>query len=322
MEYKDYYKILGVDKSADEKEIKRAYRKLAREYHPDRNPKPEAEERFKEINEAYEVLGDAEKRTKYDQLGANYQRFRQMGGSPDGFDFSQWYAQGAPGGGTYRTVDIDFEDLFGAGGQAGGFSDFFNTIFGGTGGRRTYGDGPYGRRPPPVGQDLEQQISISLEEAYHGTTRTLAKETGETFTAKIPPGVKTGSKIRLRQKGGPGPGGPGDLYMIIHVRPHPTYKRHGDDLRIDIDVAAPTAVLGGKVSVPTLSGPVRLTIPPGTQGGRSIRLGGKGMPVLGQEGQFGDLLAHIHISVPSNPTDEERALYQKLAEISQGKNES
>lgn len=303
MEYKDYYRVLGVDKQADEKEIKRAYRKLARQFHPDKNPdNSQAEERFKEINEAYEVLGDADKRARYDQLGANYHRFQQMGGDPGGFDFSQWARQGGAG---RQTVNVDFEDLFGGGGTD--FSDFFQTIFGGQPGG--------GRRPQTRGANMEHRIEISLEEAYHGTTRTLTKEGGETFTAKIPPGAHTGSKIRLRGKGAPGSAGPGDLLLHVRVTPHATFKRDGDNLKVDVKVPVTTAVLGGKVNVPTLAGPVRLTIPAGTQGGRTIRLTGKGMPSLKQKGEFGDLLARIRISVPKELSTEARRLYEELADL-------
>ncbi len=314
MEYKDYYKILGVDKNATEKDIKRAYRKLARQYHPDKNPNDKtAEEKFKEINEAHEVLGNPDNRTKYDQLGRNYHRFQQMGGAPDGFDFTQWAAAGGPGGG-YRSVNVDFEDLFGG----GGFSEFFSTIFGG--GRRAGGQDPTtmfrGQAQAP-GRDIDQRIDITLEEAYHGTERTLVQQQGGQIKAKIPPGAKTGSKVRLRGKGQPGPGGPGDLFLLIRVIPHKTFKRHGNNLEVDVPLDVLTAVLGGKVTVPTLSGPVKLTIPAGTQGGRTFRLKGKGMPVLRSKGTYGDLLARVRIHVPQNLGNEERRLYEQLAEIAE-----
>lgn len=317
MEYKDYYKTLGVDRSASEKEIKQAYRKLARQYHPDKNPNNKsAEERFKEINEAYEVLGNPENRAKYDQLGQSYHRYQQMGGRPEGFDFSQWYAAGGPGGG-YQRVNIDVEDLFGG---SGGFSDFFRSIFGGgwsTGGQDA--ESVFGRQVQAKGQDIEYRVDLSLEEAFHGTTRTLSMDGGEQFTAKIPRGAKTGTKIRLRGKGTPGPGGSGDLFLVVRVKPHPTFKREGNNLRVKVPVDVLTAVLGGKVVVPTLTGPVKLTVPAGTQGGRTFRLKGKGMPYLRDGDRHGDLLATVEISVPKKLSPEEQRLYEQLEQLSKHK---
>lgn len=305
MEYKDYYQVLGVDKKADEKEIKRAFRRLARQYHPDKNPNDKkAEDKFKEINEAYEVLGSADNRAKYDQLGQSYQRYRQMGGSPGNFDFSQWFSGGAPAGANYQRVNVDFEDLLG--GSGGNFSDFFSSIFGNMnrGGPRS----PAGPRTP------EQTVAITLEEAYQGTTRTFSGD-GERFTAKIPKGADTGSKIRLRGKGSPGPAGtPTDLVLLINLEPHPTFSREGQDLKTEIEVDVLTAILGGKATVPTLTGPVTLTIPAGTQNGRTFRLRGKGMPNLQTPDQYGDLLAQIKVSIPEQLSDEERRLYEQLAQ--------
>jgi curved DNA-binding protein len=306
MEYKDYYQILGVPKNADEKEIKRAYRKLARQYHPDKNPNNNlAEERFKEINEAYEVIGSADNRAKYDQLGHNYHRFRQMGGDPNGFDFSQWFS-----GGNGGRQQVNVEDLFGS---SGGFSDFFNSIFGGRANRA--GSSPFGQSfQQPANRNVEHTVNITLEEAYQGTTRTLNYEGGERFTAKIPAGSKTGTKVRLRGKGS---GGSGDLYLVVQVDPHPQFKRDGDNLLVTVDVDVLVAVLGGKVTVPTLTNPVTLTIPASTQGGRTFRLKGKGMPHLRDNQQYGDLLAQINIRVPETLSPEERQLYEQLAALAQ-----
>lgn len=317
MEYKDYYKILEVDRNATEKDIKKAYRRLARKYHPDKNPDNKAaEEKFKEINEAYEVLGSKENRAKYDQLGQSYHRYQQMGGAPDGFDFSQWASAGGGRGG-YRRVNIDMEDLFGGG--SGGFSDFFNTIFGG-GWQQQSGsmNDVFRRQEQAKGRDIEYTAEISLEEAYHGTTRSLVREDGQRLTAKIPRGARTGTKVRLSGKGEAGPGGVGDLYLKIKVTPSRTYERRGDNLKVQVPLDVLTAVLGGKVTVPTLTGPVKLTIPPGTQGGRTFRLKEKGMPHLRDNDRYGDLLATVHIQIPKNLSERERELYEELEQISRG----
>jgi curved DNA-binding protein len=325
MEYKDYYKILGVDRNASEKEIKRAYRKLAREFHPDVNPGDEsAEEKFKEINEAYEVLGDSDKRTKYDQLGANWQQWQRRGGDPSNFDWSQWFAGGAPGGsgqrgGAPEGVRVewsgDIGDLFGGGG--GGFSDFFRAIFGGTGG---VGGSPFGDvtgQRAMHGQDLEAQVEITLEEALRGTTRTMERDDGRQVRVKIPPGARTGSRIRVPGRGGPGYGGsaPGDLYLVIRVKPHPVFRRNGNDLRYDAAVDLYTAVLGGKVQVPTLDGDVSLKIPPGTDGGKTFRLRGKGLPDPRNPQQRGNLLVTVQVQVPQKLSARERELFGELAEL-------
>lgn len=318
MEYRDYYNILGVDRNASAKDIKKAFRKLAREYHPDKNPdNKQAEEKFKEINEAYEVLGDPENRKKYDQLGRNYQRYQQMGGAPNGFDFSQWFNQGGQTtGGGYQQVNVDFDSLFNGG---GGFSDFFNAIFGSARTSQQPGAGQFfnqqrAGRTPTLGQNMEQKVSITLREAFTGTTRNL-KIGGETLTAKIPKGSQTGTKIRLRGKGAAGAAGPGDLFLVVRVEPDPEFKRDGHNLKVNVEVDVTTAVLGGKVTVPTLEGPVRLTIPAGTQGGKIFRLRGKGMPDLRNKEKYGDLLASINIRVPEKLSKEEKALYEQLAEL-------
>jgi curved DNA-binding protein len=323
MEYKDYYKILGVDRNADEKEIKRAYRKLARKFHPDVNPgNKAAEEKFKEINEAHEVLSDPDKRTKYDQLGANWQQWQRMGRDPGNFDWSQWFAGGS-GGGAPGGVRVEWSgdvgDLFGG---AGGFSDFFRAIFGEMGGAgragvagRPFG-GATGQRALR-GQDMEAHVEITLEEAAQGTTRTLERDDGRQIRIKIPPGARTGSKIRVAGKGGPGYGGgtPGDLFLVIRVKPHSVFRRNGNDLRCDVSADLYTAVLGGEVQVPTLNGNVSLKIPASTNSGKTFRLRGKGMPDPHKPAQRGDLLATVQIKVPQKLAARERKLFEELANL-------
>jgi curved DNA-binding protein len=317
MEYKDYYKILGVDKNATEKEIKSAFRKLARQYHPDVNPDdPQAEAHFKEINEAYEVLGDPEKRAKYDQLGADWQRWQRTGGHPGDYDWSRWTA--TPGGERvhvrYGTPE-DLEDLFG---DSSPFSDFFTSIFGGLGGtRRAGGRGGFESFDQPRrGQDLEHEVEINLAEAYHGTTRLLTKD-GRSMEVKIPPGAKTGTRVRMRGEGGSGVAGgqAGDLYLKVKVARNPHFERKGDSLYVTVPVDLYTAVLGGEVRVPTLSGDVNLKIPAGSQNGQTFRLRGKGMPKLRQPTEHGDLYARLEVRLPTKLTPEQRELFEQLRRL-------
>jgi curved DNA-binding protein len=312
MDYKDYYKILGVSKSATDKEIKSAFRKLAQRYHPDRNPGDKAaEERFKEINEANEVLGDPQKRARYDQLGSSYSQWERAGRPGGGFDFSQW--MGGAGGGS-RVEYRDINDLFGG---PGGFSEFFNMLFGGsrgfgeTGGTYRTGTGLNIR-----GEDFEQPIEITLEEAYHGAKRTLQKGKRE-LEVSIPRGARTGTRVRLRGEGGPGQP-PGDVFLIVKVRPHPVYEREGDDLRADAPVDLYTALLGGEARVNTMNGDVVLTIPPETQSGKTFRLSGRGMPKLREPNSFGDLYARVVIKIPTQLSERERQLFQELAALRRG----
>lgn len=310
MEYKDYYKILGVDRNADEKEIKKAYRRLARQYHPDMNPGDKAAEaRFKEINEAHEVLSDPEKRRKYDELRQNYQRWQQAGGQPGGFDWSQWVRGAQPSGVRVEYGDIkDFEDLFGG----SGFSDFFEAIFGGMG-VRTAGGARAGRAT--AAQNVEQEVEITLEEAFRGTQRIMEVD-GRRLEVKIPAGVKTGSKVRVPGEGLAGGGGAvrGDIYLVIKVLPHAVFERRGDDLYCEIPVDMFKALLGGEVQVPTLAGPVVLRIPAGTQSGRIFRLAGQGMPKLRSD-QRGDLYAKVRVTLPEKLSDREVQLVREWARL-------
>jgi len=304
MEYKDYYKILGVERNATESEIKSAFRKLALQYHPDRNPgNKTAEEKFKEINEAYEVLSDKEKRARYDQLGDSYASWQQRG-APGSFNWGDWTT--APGGVTFEVGDLN--DLFGG----GGFSDFFQAIFGGGvpggAGTRTRGQT---RRAQPV--TYQQNVQITFDEAYRGAERTVSVD-GRRLQMKIPAGARTGTKVRMSGAGPTGPDGqPSDLYLVIEVIPDPRFERQGDDLYTDISIDLYTAVLGGEVRVPTPDGAVMLTIPPGTQPGQSFRLSGRGMPRLRTPNQRGDLFARVKVQIPRNLTPEQRKHFEELA---------
>lgn len=307
MDYKDYYKILGVSKTATEQEIKKAYRQLARKYHPDANPgDKDSENRFKEINEANEVLSDPEKRRKYDQFGAQWQQYERAGGNPQ--DFWRQYQGGQPGGAYTRTVSPEeFEQMFGG----GGFSDFFDMLFGGA--RQSGGFGAAaGARQPRRGQDAEQEVEISLEEAFHGAVRLL--QSSDRVEVTIPRGVKTGSKVRVAGKGALGISGgqPGDLYLRVHVLPHARFTRQGDDLRLRLAVDLYAMVLGGETQVAALDQTVVLTIPPTTPNGKVFRLRGLGMPKLHKPEQRGDLYVTVEAQLPQGLSEAERGLFEKL----------
>lgn len=309
MNYKDYYKILGVEKTASADEIKKAYRKLAVKYHPDKNQgNKAAEEKFKEINEANEVLGDPEKRKKYDELGADWQQYQQRGANTGDFDWSQWQNAGGGKRYTYSGGGDDFE----GGGQ---FSDFFENIFGGGGG---FG----GRsRGPSKGADYKAEVEISLEEAYNGTTRQFEIES-EKLQIKIKPGVKDGQVLRLKEKGAYGTKGAkrGDVYITVFVMTHTHYTRKGDDIYCDIPVELYTCVLGGKTLVRTLKGTIKIDIAKETENGKTFRLKALGMPLFGKEGQFGDLYATIKVMLPKNLTEKEITLFKELENIRNKKN--
>src|SRR6185503_14725194 len=273
MEFKDYYQTLGVSKTASEKEIKQAYRKLARKHHPDVNPGDKtAEARFKEINEAYEVLGDPDKRKKYDELGANwrmYEQAQQQGaGGANPFTGGAWNINmGGPGG--YRTMtEEEMHELFG---NEDPFSDFFRTFFGGGGPREGAGRARQGRAPrTQKGRDIEHEVELTLEEAYHGATRRISIKQGghaRSVDVRIPVGVKDGSRVRAAGEGesGANGGAAGDLYLRVRLKPHPVFERDGQDLYTAVSVPLTTAVLGGEGQVPTITGSVRLKIPETTQ---------------------------------------------------------
>jgi curved DNA-binding protein len=294
LEYKDYYKILGVDKKASQEEIKKAFRKLAIQYHPDKNPgNKEAEDKFKLVNEANEVLGDPEKRKKYDELGENWNR-------PGGAGTQQ-------GGYTYEG---NMDDMFG--GAGGQFSDFFEAFFGG----RSSGRGGRQRSRTQShyrGQDYEAEMEISLEEAYAGTSR-IIKVHDERLRITVKPGAYEGQLLRIKSKGAHGSSDQhrGDLYVRIRVSPHPVFQRKDDDLETKHSIDLYTAVLGGDVLIKTLSGTVKVPIPPGTQNGKMLRIKGKGMPVTDSPGTYGNLYVNIHIEIPEKLSREERKLFEQL----------
>ncbi len=319
MQPKDYYKILGVDRTASEKEIKKAFRKLARECHPDVNPDDKAaEQRFKDINEAHEVLSDPEKRAKYDRFGAQWQQYEQAGGRPGGFDWSQWTRPGQGGAYTQQMNQEDLQRMFGG---AGGFSEFFESLFGGVGRGGRPADPLAGARRgqsrPRQGQDIEQPVEITLEEAFSGATRLLQREDGSTGEVRIPKGVQTGARVRVSGVGGAGMAGgrAGDLYLKIEVKPHAVFERRGDDLYTKAPVDLYTAVLGGSAQVPTMSGPVVLTIPAETANGKTIRLRGQGMPLLKGDEQRGDLYIEVQVTTPRNLSPHEVELFKQLADL-------
>ena len=302
MEFKDYYEILGVAPEADKKVIKQTFRQLARKYHPDVNPgNKKAEEKFKAINEAYQVLSDAEQRKKYDALRDQYQRWQKTGNRQQDFDWQDWSPKPGEGGRQYATPE-DLADLFGS---EMPYSDFFASIFG-----QPRGPAPGNRKGtaprPRRGRDVEYEVPLTLEEAFQGAERQLEMD-GHRLNASLPPGVRTGSRVRLTGLGEPGQnGGPaGDLYLIVQVLPHPTFEREGDDLHLDVPVDIFTAIAGGETHLHTLERRLALKIPPRTNAGRSFRLRGKGMPHLGDPNTRGDLFARVRLVLPDSLTDQE-----------------
>ncbi len=299
MEYKDYYKILGVTRSASANEIKGAYRKLAMQYHPDRNPgDKQAEERFKEMNEAYQVLSDPQKRARYDELGESYSQWQQNG-TPDNFNWGQWTTQ-------QGVQEVNFNDLFGE----GAFSDFFQSIFGSMGAGQA-ARGRSGRGMPSI----QQPVAISLKEAYSGTTRTL--QTGNRrVEVTLPAGARQGTKIRVPAAGPVGSDGrPSDLYLILDVTEDPAFERDGNDLHTQIKIDVFKAILGGEVEVKTLAGKVVLTIPPGTQPEQVFRLASRGMPLLKEPGVKGDLYVLVKVQIPKGLNAKQKSLLEQASKI-------
>ena len=327
VDFKDYYKILGVDRKADDKTIKSAYRRLARKYHPDVAKTKDATDRFKEVSEAYEVLSDPEKRRRYDSLGPDWQRYTQ---APPA---------GPPGGG-FRV------EYGGDPGNLGDFSEFFRSLLGDLGAHARRGSRSGGIRfdegfdRTPRGADVEAGVEISLDEAFHGARKTFAMDLEEPCAVcggsgnvqgkpcaacggggwqraqrqvdvKIPAGVKSGQRVRVSGEGTGAPGARGDLYLSVTVAPHPFFERKGDDVHLSLPITAPEAALGTSIEVPTLRGKVSMKVPPATSSGRTFRLPGYGMPRL-KGGGAGDQFVAVKIVMPSELTSEERELYEKL----------
>jgi DnaJ-class molecular chaperone len=329
MDFKDYYSTLGVAKTASDKEIKQAYRKLARKHHPDVNPGDKsAEATFKEINEAYEVLGDPAKRKKYDELGANWRMYEQAaqseapGGQPG---WNVHFGGGGPGGARTMTEE-EMREMFGG---ADPFSDFFQTFFGGMGATEGSGRARGTRQARPrAGRDFEQEIELALEDAYHGATRRFTVQSPDgrerTLDVRIPAGVGEGSRVRVPGEGEQGMAGgqAGDLYFRVRMAPHATFRREARNLHVRVPVSVTTAVLGGEADVPTLEGkPLRLRVPATTQNGQVFRLKGHGMPAIGKGGEKGDLYATVDVQLPREITTEERQHFEALRTLESKRHE-
>ena len=318
MDFKDYYATLGVPKTATDKELKQAFRKMARKHHPDVNPNDKASEsRFKDLNEAYEVLGDPAKRKKYDELGSNWRAYENAGpppgARPQGF-----------GGGVHTMSEDQMREMFGGGDSP--FSDFFQTFFSGGGGfstddRRPGATGRGTRGRARKGRDIEQEIELTLDDVYNGVTRRLAFQLGgqsRTVDVRIPAGVGEGSRVRIAGEGESGVGGAsaGDLYLRIRLEPNATFERKGKDLYLRVSIPLTTAVLGGEAEVKTIAGKsLRLKIPPTTQHGQVFRLKGHGMPVTGKPAEHGDLYATADVQLPRQLTPEQRTHYEALQKL-------
>jgi len=293
---RDFYEILGVGRDAGADDVRRAYRKLARRYHPDVNKEPGADERFKEVSEAYEVLSDPDKRARYDRFGAAWRQAPDAGspGASGGFD---------PGG--FGDVRVEFGD-----GDLGDFGDLFGSMFGRRGGGAGFGG--FATR----GSDHEAVLELSLEEAARGGSRQISLGDGRSYDVNVPPGVRDGQRIRLAGEGGRGAGGgpSGDLFLRVQLKPHPRFRLEGRNLHVEVPVTAWEAALGATVEVPTLDGTAKVKVPPGSSSGRRLRLRGQGFP--GPRGGHGDLYATVRIVVPAHLSDDERELFEQLARTS------
>ncbi len=303
MEFKDYYKILGVDKKASTEDIKKVYRDLAKKYHPDTNNSPDAEKKFKDVSEAYAVLSDPEKRRKYDNLGSTWNRHRATGGTNDDFDWSQWFARQQQS----RRSGENVGDFF----DTGGLSDFFDRVFGGFSRRN-----PFSSSQSAKGMDAEIEIELTLEEAYKGTSKLIGLGS-EKIEIKFRPGIRHEQTLRIPGKGQPGTHGGevGDLIIRVKIAEHPKYERKGDDLYLEATVDMFTAILGGEAKINTIGGTVKLTIPEETQAGRTFKLKGLGMPKYENSDTKGDLYIKVQIKLPSNLSRREVELFEQLKEL-------
>ena len=320
VKFRDYYEVLNVSRTATQEQIQRAYRKLARKYHPDVSKEAGAEDKFKELNEAYEVLKDPEKRKKYDELGENWKAGQEFRPPPGWESQFRYGAGGGPG-----QTEFHF-------GGSGGFSDFFETLFGGQGFQETHGGARGGQRRGTVwrqrGADQEVTLRIRLEEAFHGATKAFTLQTqtltpdgqintaGKNYEVKIPAGILPGQRVRMAGQGGVGVGGgeKGDLYLKIEIEPHPVYRLEGSDVYMDLPVSPWEAALGAEIPLVTLSGPVTLKVPPGAHSGQKLRLRGKGMP--SPRGTPGDLYVVVSIQVPRKLSAKEQKLFEELRKVS------
>jgi curved DNA-binding protein len=321
MEYKDYYRILGVARDATQDDIKKKYRKLAAKYHPDKNPDDKsAEAKFKEVGEAYEVLKDPEKRKLYDKVGSDWKRYQQAGADPDDFNWSQYAGRGY-GGGRGQRVNVNFDDIFGDSGGGGGspFSSFFETLFGGG----QFGNGgAYGSagqrtryRTPRKVPDTEAAIQVNLADLFHGVQKYL-RINGDKVKVKIPAGIEDGKRLKLKGRGRTSSGMPkGDLYLKIHVNVPEGYERRGKDVYQTVPIDLYTALLGGEITVQTLDGKVKLNIPPETSNGKTFRLPERGLPELSNSGKRGNYFIVTEVSLPENLTMKEKQLVKELASL-------
>jgi curved DNA-binding protein len=314
MDYKDYYKILGVSRDSSTAEIKKAYRKMAAKYHPDANPDDDiAVKKFKDISEAYEVLKDPEKKKIYDQVGSEWKRYHRSGGTADDFNWDQYRPKGTSGGFTYE-YSGNFDDMFGAGGGSP-FSDFFESLFGGSGfhpGKQSPHQNNFGRDNP----DVHATMEVTLEDIAKGAEKTFVLN-NKRMRVKIPRGIRNGQKLKLAGRGNKSSRSPanGDLYIEMRVKPHPTWKRSGDDLLIEKNTDLFTLVLGGRLDIRTPRGTVKVTVPELTQPGQSLRLKGQGFPVFKDESRYGDMILKLNCRLPEKLSADEKELFEKLKKM-------
>lgn len=318
MEYKDYYKTLGINKTAGQDEIKKAYRKLAAKYHPDVNQDDKtAAQKFKEVSEAYEVLKNPDDRKMYDQMGADWKKYKRSGGSSQDFNWQQWSRQRGANQSQQRTYTYQggpgFEEQFGG---ESPFSDFFESFFGGGG--RDFGARPGAsqRRAPVKGRDLKAELDITMEDVYNGTEKSIVINR-QRIKIKIPKGIENGKRLKLSGKGEAPPGGgkKGDLYIRLNIKEHPDFRREGDNLYYDLETDLYTAVLGGTADIPAFGEKVKIKIPPEAQQGMMLRLSGRGLPQFENSARRGNLYVKINIQLPENLTKKEKELFQELAKL-------